>query len=511
MNAGHLMIVNTDLTTLREAFGKEGSDNGINSFLKAVEIAPNRLVAIGTSRDRTIQSGKLLDIHLGEMVDGQMLISEAHASSVDLTPDVPADREASADTVGRYYNAYPINHLDGTVGDKPLLLVSWANGPVEESLLAAAGESPDFGVYLYDSATKQRLPILNDQGTWDVMPKPLAPRKAPMMIDESAKNGISNDSLLLGSLDVHVSSISSELKTANVVKVRVIEGFSVEEGIADDFGLTEHEGAAMLGEVPVFPDGSWAALAPANVPMHLQPLDAFGMSIISEPVWISGRAGESRFCGGCHEDRAKTTVIQPGITMALATGSPPNLDRPRADRRSTDYSHAKVVGVPWDKALQPIFDAKCAGCHNGDASKPYNKSLTFTDKKGNMQTFTFDLRGGPANINIGGEMISGYSASHLSLLGPMMGRLEEIGITVTGDLPKYIEPASARNSKLFEYTNPRQIYGDGKTLFKAGKAQHPADVGGTALTDDEQYLLILMADAGGQFYSRENATGKSGY
>ena len=37
-------------------------------------------------------------------------------------------------------------------------------------------------------------------------------------------------------------------------------------------------------------------------------------------------------------------------------------------------------------------------------------------------------------VAIGGEMISGYSASHLSLLGPNDLDLEERGLSVTGDL-----------------------------------------------------------------------------
>jgi hypothetical protein len=65
MNAGHLMFMNPDMTTLREAFGKESS--GVtNSYLKAREISPGRFVAIGTSRDRTVQSGAILDIRLGK-------------------------------------------------------------------------------------------------------------------------------------------------------------------------------------------------------------------------------------------------------------------------------------------------------------------------------------------------------------------------------------------------------------------------------------------------------------
>jgi hypothetical protein len=41
--------------------------------------------------------------------------------------------------------------------------------------------------------------------------------------------------------------------------------------------------------------------------------------------------------------------------------------------------------------------------------------------------------------------------------------------------------------------------------FKPGAPVHPQDVGGQALTNEEYYLLILSTDAGGQFYSRENA------
>jgi hypothetical protein len=37
-------------------------------------------------------------------------------------------------------------------------------------------------------------------------------------------------------------------------------------------------------------------------------------------------------------------------------------------------------------------------------------------------------------ISIGSESVSGYSASHLSLLGPMDVELEHAGLTVTGDL-----------------------------------------------------------------------------
>jgi len=511
-NAGHLMIVNPDFTGLREAFGKEGKAGDINSVVKGQEVAPGRLVAIGTSRDRTLQSGKIIDVYLGETVDGVWRQSEAHSHMIDMTPLVPSGREPSTATIGRYYDAYPVTGPDGKYGTKPAYLATWADGPVEESTLAMAGLSADFGVYLYDSSTGSRLPLFNDEAKWDVEPRPLMSRQAPPAIDPATPNQYSTTSVLMGSLDVTNSTLATIAK-GQAIKVRAIEGFSTEEGIPNMFGLTEHDGAALLGEADVFGDSSWAALVPSNVPVHLQPIDKFGMAIVNEPIWISGKAGESRFCGGCHEDRATTTVIQPGITQALAQ-APINFDRARNLRMSMDFSRAAVSGVPWDKALQPIFDAKCIGCHDGDPNKPGNKSLTFTDTTDPNAvplTFVFNLKGDmlPDSYNFGSEMMmSAYSYSHLSLLGPMTGRLTELGITVTGDMPNYVNPGDASHSLLFQKLNPPQLYPYDKNVrFEPGQGIHPADVGGQELTEDEYYLLILMSDMGGQYFSRENAPG----
>jgi hypothetical protein len=109
----------------------------------------------------------------------------------------------------------------------------------------------------------------------------------------------------------------------------------------------------------------------------------------------------------------------------------------------------------------------------------------------------------------GDELLSGYSASHLSLLGPMMRDLQEAGLEIEGDVPIYVEPESARESVLIQKINPPQLYPEVDTSVRAFPDQpvHPVDVGGEELTPEEYHLLILMADAGGQFYSRENAPG----
>jgi hypothetical protein len=292
-------------------------------------------------------------------------------------------------------------------------------------------------------------------------------------------------------------------------KVRLMEGFSSEEGFPDMFGLTEFDGQSRYGEVPIFPDGSFAAKVPANVPVHMQVIDKFALSVASEPVWVSGRSGEQRVCGGCHENRSKNTVIGPGVTEGVVRAAV-NLDVPRAQRLSTDYSYDKVRGVPWNLAIQPIFDAKCISCHDGNPAKPGNRSFTVMDKTlGTTQTFVFDLRGQKVPLTVGERMSNDFTASYISLVGLGM-ELGENVVTIMGDYKPFIAPGEAIKSDVIKKLNPPQRFPsvDTNTRAFAGMPIHPTDVGGQALTPDEYYLLILNIDMGAQYFFRENKGGK---
>src|SRR5262249_34035475 len=152
--------------------------------------------------------------------------------------------------------------------DKPDLLVSWADGPVESSVLAAAGLSANFGIYLYDSEHQTRRPILDDADMWDIFARPLATRTAPPVIS-SAQDQRLNGSVLIGALNVYDSTLH-QFKAGEVYGVRAMEGFSSEEGFPTMFGNTMHEGHNNLGVARVALDGSWSATIPANIPVHMQ-------------------------------------------------------------------------------------------------------------------------------------------------------------------------------------------------------------------------------------------------
>ncbi len=537
-NEGNLVMMNQDLTGNREGFGKEG--HGMtNAYLRAHEVVEGKLVAIGTSRDRTFQAGKILLINLGNSVrpDGTIdpkSFSEANSSAEDLTPDVPGDRTPSYDGVGRYYEAVAIGNPD----DRKFL-VSWSDGPVESSTLGKAGKLPSFGLYLYDAKAKTRFPIAIDPANWYSSPLPIQKRAEPPMLN-SANVAQGTQSTLISAINVYDSTLF-KLEPGSVKKVRLMEGFSDEEGVPGMFGLTEFDGHALLGEIDPAGDGSFKAVVPANVPIHIQLVDQFGMALASEPIWIQGRAGEARVCGGCHEDRTKTPQLAPGSSSLQALGAAA-LDLPRPMRESVDnYAPSAVKGVPWDKvamgkasagALQPIFDAHCTDCHDGTMNGA-NQTYTVQDLT-DMATYTwtFDLTGKPSALNSAGGRMYGFTASHLSIMGPAMTFEEKqiryvcpqdpMGTLGTCPQPKaHIEPGSAADSNVIKMLNPPQRYPSVDMNHRAfGNAPaHPAEVGVIAghdgadpkyqLTADEYYLLILASDMGGQFYSRENAPGGS--
>jgi hypothetical protein len=442
---------------------------------------------------------------------------------------VPGDRSPSSLGIGRYYDAEPIG--EPSAGQ---FLASWADGPVESEELARAMTNADFGIYMFDSASGKRFPIFNDPNMWDVLARPVKARTEPPSLASPIAAG--TGSTTIGCLDVYDSSLFT-VAPESVVKVRLIEGFSGEEGGVDMFGTTDFDGQSRYGEIPVQADHSFAAEVPGNVPLHIQLVDKFGLAtdvsgnkpngtamgtpVANEDIWFSGRAGESRFCGGCHENRTASSVISPGVQQDVLAGAV-DLDVPRPERVSkTAYVMTNGVlppgavpgdngvrGVPWDLAIQPILDSKCATCHDGDASKSGNPSYTVTDMTtGTSQTFVFDLRGQKLNVTVGERMTGDFTASYLSLMG--LGELlgDDV-VSIVGTTPNYVVAGAAEASTLMtQYLNPPQRYptvDESVRLNPAITTPHPADVGGTALTADEVYLLGLNIDMGGQYFFREN-------
>jgi hypothetical protein len=523
-NEGDLIIMQQDLTGVRECFGREGKSVA-NSHLRAKEVSKGVLVAIATARDRTYQSGAIVRINMGGADITQQ--SEARSSEEVLTPLVPLDREPSFQNVGRYYDVAPLPNSSDR------FLVTWADGAVESTVLGMAKASPDFGIYVFDAKSQTRFPVVNGIGTWEHSPVAILPRNEPEAL-KSLYPSNGTQGTLLATLNVYDSTMFPSITPGSVYKVRVTEGFSTEEGFTASFGLTEFDGQARLGEVSVAADNSFKALIPANTPVRLQLIDKYGMALAtdaaspggdtaSEPVWIQGRAGESRVCLGCHESRTEPTTIPPGSSLLQASDAPDLYSTvPRQNRLSDDHSYDKIMGADWT-TIAAVLKNRCADCHHGQGGQG-NPSYTITDLTDmTMFSFSFNLTDTPVTINAGDRVYT-YPASYITMVGPSMA-FEEKNIMVTGDkgnvIPRYLTPGAAHDSTAIQMINPPRrfpVLGPSDRAFPQ-KPVHPSEVGvfegfdGTSdkykLTPDEYYLLILNADDGAQFYFRENKPGRN--
>jgi hypothetical protein len=408
-------------------------------------------------------------------------------------------------------------------------LVSWADGVVNDTN-ELSQTPPDFGIYIFDAKANPEKPnflVYNDKDAWELYPIPVVARAVPPVIGSVQNVSDATLPATLGSLDVRNTDLDTDNVTMvqhymgnddgtaqslpdalrGAVRVRVVEGFSSEgaPGVTM-FGLTMDEGAAVLGEAPVYGDGSWLANIPPYIPVHLQPVDKFGLAIRNQRLWVQGMPGENRVCGGCHESRTgdNDLGINQNLTVAFAQGAQ-NFVKPVVDRQE----------YPWDGApagvatVQALLTEKCATCHNDtqNGSKPQT-FYTVTQTSRTTGTATeykipyLSFSATPISVYYD-RAVHTWASSYVSVFYPASMMMEMDGLTVTGDVPpKWGIPESARESVLIEKLNVKAP--DGSFAWDpATHPSHPEDVGVT-LTDEQRQMLVRVMDLGGQYYSRKN-------
>jgi hypothetical protein len=509
-----------DGTQVLAVAGQHGKP--VNSLFTIKETAPNQMLGIGTARDRTIHAGTLLTIDARNHADPACIdgtayttastgthacLDEENATFDILTPNVPSGSDPSP--VGRY--------REPSVLPNGGILTSWADGPVndmnEQSLTP-----PDFGIYVYDTTSGQNELVYNNRATWDLNALAVVARTEPPVVANLQNIQDSTVSARIGSVNVAITDLNevvtgaefnnTPLATAlkeGTVAVRVVEGFSSEaaKGVTM-FGLTMFEGAAVLGEAPVFTDGSWLANVPPYIPLHLQPIDQYGLAIRNQQLWIQTMPNEQRRCIGCHESRTGQGVPNfQGQTLAeQAAGNP-------SASQVSDFTESipNRTEFPWDKKVQPILDANCVSCHNSSTTDYYFMSRT-DPVTGQIATYkipTLDLSSTPVTVYYD-RSVATWPASYVSIFYPatlsMAGDNDTTGtITVTGTVPpNYGVPGSARASVLTQKLN---LHGtDGSSAWPG--AFHPEDVGGSLTDAERKTIAVYPMDLGGQYWSRQN-------
>jgi len=534
VNDVKVFAMNPDCTQVVAVSGQHGKPG--NSMVQVSESNDaNVFYGIVTNRENTIQAGALVKLdarstnplYAGHF-DEEKTEDEAYTV---LTPSVPRGDDPSP--VGRYRS--PAVLPDGRV------MVSWANGTVNEANELSA-TPPDYGVYWYDEAKRDNQLIVNYENSWELYAKPITVRAEPPIIPSRQDTVDSSVPARFGSIDIHetslftrhndtvkgaefVESTPTDMALQKAVRVRIIEGFSTEGSPNHTmFGLTMAEGAAILGEAKIESDGSWLADLPPYIPMHVQPIDEFDLSIRSQTTWMQGMPGEDRVCGGCHEDRnAPNLPASSAITIAAGRG-PENFMQPIASRTEYPwaYSNPNADGSANPNEIQALLNAKCVSCHNGttNGDKPQEfYTVTMSNAvEGTMAAYKIarmDLSDTAVTVYYD-RKVQSWPSSYVSLFYPAALAMDMAkGAMVTGTVPpEWAIPSDARNSKLIEKLNITSSI-DGKTYaWPLGEAFTDPKIHGATRTDhakvagltrEETVKLIRAIDMGGQFYARQNS------
>jgi hypothetical protein len=244
-----------------------------------------------------------------------------------------------------------------------------------------ARHNPDYalGLYLMDDQGNREL-LYRDGTIGATCPVPLAPRPVPPELPSLqnlvlAKRGLG---------EVFLSDVYEGLPKAvrgTLKQIRVVQVFpkTTRDSMVPRIGVAGEENTrAILGVTPVEADGSARFLVPAGKPFLFQVLDEQGYAYQTMRSSTSLMPGERVSCVGCHEN--KMTVSASALKMVSA------MKRPAAELTPTPES-----GRPYGfvENVQPIFDAKCASCHNDKEAKA-GINLSRTIMGGNGYTASYE-------------------------------------------------------------------------------------------------------------------------
>ncbi|HBT76783.1 MAG TPA: hypothetical protein DEB39_07620 [Planctomycetaceae bacterium] len=230
-----------------------------------------------------------------------------------------------------------------------------------------------WGLYLVD-VFDNLLKLREDPGFHLLEPTPLVKRPAPTLIPPRV-NLESPDATVFVA-DAYFGEGLKNVPPGTVKKMRLFAYSFGYRGIGghDVFGVEScWDARRIIGEVPVYEDGSAMYTIPANTAIAMQPLDKDGKAVQIMRSWVVGMPGEIVSCVGCHESQnsvtpsknsiARTKRVSP-ITPFLGPERPFN----------------------FENEVQPVLDTYCAGCHDGEGD--HATLPNFKDNSPGPQTFS---------------------------------------------------------------------------------------------------------------------------
>jgi hypothetical protein len=262
--------------------------------------------------------------------------------------------------------------------DENSFIVSWRKS-----------ESGNYKLYLMDTTGKRELLAWADQSV--SQPVLVKARVVPPTLAIQAD--YSKDSAEFTMQDVYNGTGMNGIARGTAKKLRVVQlHYRVQNG---DIGAMIGSGPAgvyqpaifcpisqyggswdaktVLGETPIYPDGSASFKVPARTPVYFQVLDSMGYCIATMRSWSTLQPGEKFPCFGCHEDKLESP---PGTGQIPIAGNPKSLEKLMG-----------IEGIPFDypNMVQPIFDKHCVSCHTANHESGFDLSGTLSNSSGSKK------------------------------------------------------------------------------------------------------------------------------
>ena len=247
-----------------------------------------------------------------------------------------------------------------------------------------------YGIYFMTVDGRREL-LARDPNISCNQPVPLAPRKMPHMRPSQVDYRKDTGTYYLQ--DIYAGPGLKGIPRGDIKRLRVVAlkyraagigenrnsgpagGALISTPIAIDNGSWDVK--VVLGDVPVYEDGSACFTVPARTPVYFQALNEKGHAVQTMRSWSTLQPGEVFSCVGCHESKNSSPTVTRN-TLAMAAGPKP----PRP-------FHGPPRGFSFNKEIQPILDRRCISCHNGE----HVSSAAIHRESGPSEKTSFSLLG----------------------------------------------------------------------------------------------------------------------
>lgn len=342
-----------------------------------------------------------------------------------------------------------------------LFLVAHSPFPLRMQGEHARDPNPDdaLGICLLDRSGNREL-LYRDPNISTTTPIPIASRPRPPVIPSL----LPKDPPPHG--EMFITDVYQGLEgvpRGSIAALRIVQLFPKTTPVVNQprIGLAGEENArAILGTVPVEPDGSARFLVPANKKILFQAIDREGFARRTMRSATYAQPGEVTSCIGCHE--YGTTTHLPPVSQPLAMRRPPSRIDP-GDLGGRPFSFVEVV--------QPVLDRLCVSCHGGEKTE--------------------------GKINLTRKPLNGFTQSYWSLCGSAQDtwkeRRDKPELDANDLVPRY------RQRNQIQITPPDDI----RSARRSRLMRHLLDGRGhqrVRLSDDDIRRLAAWIDLNAIFY-----------